>query len=203
MIQRLRTFWHDRSAATAVEFTLVLPLLLILFFGIIDAGVAMWTWNRAEKATQMGVRYAVATDMLPIGLRSYSFTVDGGMNQGEVIPASRFGGATCTSTTCTCNTGATCPALGNLDTVAFTRLVTRMQAIMPQIQAANVQVDYGYSGLGYAGDPNGPDVAPMVTVKLVGMQFRPITFLAFGGPLTLPDFAATLSTEDGAGRWSN
>ena len=44
---------------------MVLPLLLLFIFGIIDVGRLMWTWNRAEKATQMGARFAVVTDMVP------------------------------------------------------------------------------------------------------------------------------------------
>ena len=43
---------HNRSGASAAEFALVLPILLILLLGIIDAGRWLWTYNRAEKATQ-------------------------------------------------------------------------------------------------------------------------------------------------------
>jgi hypothetical protein len=202
MTGRRNKFWTNRSGAIAAEFALVLPLLLIFIFGIIDVGRAMWTWNRAEKATQAGARFAVATEMVSVGLRNHSF-VSGGLTQGASIPESSFGGATCISTGCTCNTGATCPPLGALDTAAFGRIVARMRAMMPEIQAANVVVEYGFSGLGYAGDPNGPDVAPLVTVRLVNMQFQPVTFLLFGGTLNLPDFPATLSMEDGAGNLSN
>lgn len=203
MTRRREKFWSNRSGAIAAEFALVLPLLLIFLFGIIDVGRAMWTWNQAEKATQAGARLAVATDMISIGLRNYNFAVAGGLTQGAAIPEGSFGGATCTSSGCTCNTGVTCPPLGALDNAAFGRIVTRMQAMMPDIQAANVVVEYGYSGLGFAGDPNGPDLAPLVTVRLVNMQFQPVTFLLFGQSIQLPDFPATLSMEDGAGGLSN
>lgn len=203
MMRQRDSFWANRSGAIAAEFALVLPLLLIFLFGIIDVGRAMWTWNQAEKATQAGARFAVATDMVSIGLRSYSFATTGGLGQGAAIPETSFGGATCTSAGCTCNTGATCPNLGGFDDVAFGMIRDRMRAIMPEIQDANIVVEYGYSGLGFAGDPNGPDVAPMVTVRLVNMQFQPVTFLVFGRSLNLPGFPATLSMEDGAGRLSN
>lgn len=195
-----------RSGAGAAEFALVLPLLLLFLFGIIDVGRVMWMWNRAEKATQMGVRYAVATDMIPAGLYSYSFAVSPsnptGVPQGDPIPEGSFGGATCTSTGCTCDPGKTCPPLGTASAAAFADIVQRMHAFLPDIQAANVVVKYGYSGLGYAGDPNGSDVAPLVTVSLTGLTFRPITFLAFT-TLTLPDFRAALTLEDGEGTFSN
>ena len=57
---------RDRSGAGAAEFALVLPLFLMFLLGIIDAGRYMWEHNRAEKATQMGTRYAVVTDMVPV-----------------------------------------------------------------------------------------------------------------------------------------
>ena len=198
-----RGFIRCSSGATAAEFALVLPLLLLFIFGLIDVGRVMWTLNRAEKATQMGVRFAVATRVLPQGLNSYSFVTQGGLPQGVLIPESSFGGATCTSTGCTCKAGATCPPLGTFDSVAFTEIVERMQAALPDVEAANVQVDYGYSGLGYAGDPNGPDVAPLVTVRLVNLPFRPITLILFGGTISLPDFRAALTLEDGVGALSN
>lgn len=195
-----------RSGAGAAEFALVLPLLLLFLFGIIDVGRVMWMWNQAEKATQMGVRYAVVTDMIPSGLYSHSFAVSPsnptGVPQGDPIPEGSFGGATCTSTGCVCDTGKTCPPLGTASTAAFAALVQRMQNFLPDIQEANVVVQYGYSGLGYAGDPNGSDVAPLVTVSLKNLSFRPITFIALS-TITLPDFRATLTLEDGAGAFSN
>src|SRR3546814_1608145 len=38
---------------------------------------------------------------------------------------------------------------------AFNNIVNRMRLFMPEIGSANVTIDYDYSGLGYAGDPNG------------------------------------------------
>ena len=203
MTKYARHLWADRRAAIAAEFALVLPLFLIFVFGIIDAGRYLYTVNRAEKATQMGARYAVSTDMIPTGLATYSFATTGGIPQGSSVPQSSFGGATCTSTGCACNAGATCPPLGTASTTAFNNIVTRMRAIMPEIQAANVVVEYGYSGLGYSGDPNGPDVAPLVTVRLTGMNFQPITTLVFGATISIPGVPATLSLEDGTGNLAN
>lgn len=187
--------------STAVEFALTVPLLIILLFGIIDGGRLIYTINRAEKATQMGVRYAAATDMVPAGLATYSFVIQGGIPQGQLIPESAFGGAICTETGCTCQPSATCPPLGTADLVAFNRIVTRMQAAMPEITASNLIVEYNYSGLGFAGDPNGSDVAPLVIVSLTGMQFQPT--LTFGATISLPDFRAALTLEDGTGAISN
>ena len=64
-MRTVRRLLNSEGAASAAEFALVLPLLLLLLFGIIDAGRFMWECNRAEKATQMGVRFAVVTDPVP------------------------------------------------------------------------------------------------------------------------------------------
>ena len=42
----------------------MLPLLILFLFGIIDAGRFLWEINRAEKATQVGARLAVVTDVV-------------------------------------------------------------------------------------------------------------------------------------------
>lgn len=198
----------DERGGPAAEFALVLPLLVAFLFGIIDVGRLMWTWNRAEKATQMGARYAVVADMVPTGLATYSFSVDGGLVQGSPIPETSFGGATCVSpsagtVSCTCNTGATCPPLGTADVAAFQRIVQRMDQFLPELTDNRVTVEYGFSGLGYAGDPFGPDVAPLVTVGIRNMTFTPLLLQLFGGTITLPDFRASLTMEDGAGTFSN
>jgi Flp pilus assembly protein TadG len=65
-----RDLARDQSAATAAEFALVLPLLLIFLFGVIDAGRWMWAYNQAEKATQMGARMAIVTDYVSSSIGS-------------------------------------------------------------------------------------------------------------------------------------
>ena len=107
----------------------------------------------------------------PEGLLTYDFLSEG-IPRGDPITEADFGGATCTSTGCTCNAGATSRA-GNVgrtldDGCGFgdQLLVARMQDYHPEIKAENVVVEYGYSGLGYSGDPYGADVDPLVTVRL-------------------------------------
>ncbi|WP_076605758.1 TadE/TadG family type IV pilus assembly protein [Sphingobium sp. RSMS] len=209
---------RDTHASSAAEFAIVLPLLLIFLLGVIDVGRLMWTWNRAEKATQMGVRYAVATDMVPNGLAAYSFVVSGGLSQGDVIPQSSFGGASCLinagAVSCSCKAGATCPPnlIGTTNSdkanalTAFNNIAARMKLFFPKIGPTNVQIDYDYSGLGYAGDPNGSDVSPLVRVSLRQdnpVTFTPMLFRFFNGTITLPSFSAALTMEDGQGSASN
>ena len=70
------------------------------------------------------------------------------------------------------------------------------------ITESNVRITYRGSGLGYAGDPNGIEVSPLVTVQLTGMTFKPAVGLMLRN-VSLPDFRTTLTAEDSAGSVSN
>lgn len=206
---------RDRSGASAAEFALVLPLFLIFLIGTIDAGRYAWDFNRAAKATQVGARWAVVTDIIPggdqsNGLKNYSFSLSGGLGNGTVVPIANFPGVTCTSTggtaSCTCKAGGTCSFSTTIDSDAqddWDALVSRMQAIYPAITSDNLQIDYDWSGLGFAGDPNGPDVAPLTTVTLKNVTFQPILTVLFGGTVSIPESSYSLTMEDGQGEFSN
>lgn len=202
-----RLFWRDRGGASAAEFALVLPVFLVLLLGTIDVGRLMWTWNRAEKATQMAVRYAVVADMVPQGLANLDFAVAGTVVQGERIPATAFGGADCTASgttvSCTPIAPTTATQVGTVNSTAFQNIVRRLRVVYPAATAANVQVRYTWSGLGYAGNPDAPDVAPLVTVSLRNLRFRPLFLSLLNRSVPLPAFSAALTLEDGAGNASN
>lgn len=200
----------DRQAATAVEFALVVPVALLFLFGIIDAGRLMWTLNRAEKATQMGARWAVATNLVPTSFVDYSYVGVGGLTQGDPIPESSLGKITCTSTgSCRC-IATPCPVNGansdnGFDATAFNSIVSRMALFDRNVTAARVAIDYTGAGLGYAGDPTpgASDIAPLVTVRLTGLTFKPILGQIFGVSMSLPTFSAALTLEDGVGTLAN
>lgn len=200
--------WRSRTASTAAEFGLVVPLLITFLLGTADVGRFLWTCNRAEKATQMGARFAIVTDIVPSGLVGYSFATNGGIPQGDPVPSSLFTSADCVESTggtvsCTC-VPTTCPGGSAVNATAFNNIVARMKLFYPGIAADKVLINYDYSGLGYAGDPNGIDVAPIVTVKLQNMTFTPMLLRFFGSSsVSLPGFSAALTLEDGSGSVSN
>jgi hypothetical protein len=203
-MKSLRRFWIDEEGGPAAEFALVLPLALMFLFGIIDVGRYMWDVNQAEKATQTGARWAVTTGILASDLADYSFAVDGGILQGDPIDADAFPGISCTSDGCECAAGGTCDFdADTIDAGAFDNLVLRMSQIKPDISADNVVVNYSWSGLGFAGDPNGPDVAPIVTISLTGMQFDSFLARLFGTVVPLPNYSYSLTMEDGYGSYAN
>jgi hypothetical protein len=200
----LRLFVRDGRGATAAEFALVLPLALLFFFGIIDAGRLFFNLDRGEKATQIGARWAVVTDPVTPELATTSYvgtTVDGvTLTQGDRIPADALGLITCTQTSCVCTTNP-CPSGMTRNGTPFNILLARIRQIMPDVTASNLIVEYRGSGLGYAGDPNGMEISPLVTVRIAGLTFSPL--ILFGLNVTLPDFSYTLSMEDGQGTESN
>lgn len=204
MRMALSSFLRDERGMAA-EFALVVPLLLLFLLGTIDVGFYAYTINRAEKATQIGARWAAVTNPLAQEIRSADYTnVLVGttvVRQGDRIPAGALGLLTCTSTGCTCTT-APCPGT-TFDSAAFNALRDRMQQILPAITDANIVVEYSGAGLGFAGDPNGPDVAPLITVRLQNMTYSPIALSPLGASTGLPDFAYSLTAEDSDGTVSN
>lgn len=190
----MRRLARSIAGATAAEFALVLPLLIILLLGMIDIGRVMWTWNRAEKATQMAVRYAVVTDMVPEDLEAHDFAISNGIPGGNPVPTTEFDSTTCDSSDCSGSWG--------YNSTAFGGIVTRIQWFLPEAGAEDVTVAYRNVGLGFAGDPNGPDVAPLVTVTLDNITFQPLSML-FLASIDLPPFKSALTLEDGDGNFSN
>jgi hypothetical protein len=184
---------------------MVLPVLIFLLFGIIDGGRFLWEYNRAEKATQVGARMAIVTDIVSTDLKDNDYlgvTVGGTtLTEGLTIPPGALGTITCNDSTCSCVDA--CSGIDDgYDAAAFTRLVDRMKQIKPDIAAANVEVIYRGSGLGFAGDPSGMAMSPLVTVRLKDLEFRPITSLLFA-TIDMPSFSTTLTAEDGVGSLSN
>lgn len=184
---------RDRRASSAAEFALVLPLLILFLFGILDIGRYMWALNRAEKATQMGVRYAVVSD--PVAdVIDVDFVGGYGIPGGDAVPPATFGTATCTSTG-DCTVTGTANGEDGRNAAAFDAIVAWMQNFYPEIQPADVTVRYENVGLGYSGDPTGPDIAPLTTVELNNLTFP--SLVLFGGDVSLPTITAALTLEDG------
>ena len=217
----MRRLLRSTSGAGAAEFAVVLPLFLVLLFGIIDGARFVWEYNKAEKATQVGARVAAVTNVLSVGLRDEDYagqTVGGTtIGAGDRIPAGALGSVLCTSGGCTCE-ASPCPSnLGTFDSATFNDvLVARMQQIHPAIQPDNVEVRYAGSGFGFAGTASGPggggggggsgteqmEISPLITVTLVDLEFRPITALLLAS-MDMPTFASTLIAEDSVGSVSN
>jgi len=57
--------WRDDRGAAVIEFALVVPLLLLLLFGIIDMSRAFYTLNNLASAVREGARQAAVMSTDP------------------------------------------------------------------------------------------------------------------------------------------
>lgn len=182
---------------------MIVPVFLMLFLSIIDISLWMWTHNRAEKATQAAVRHAAVTAYVPAALATTSFTgspynIPSGDNiPAGIIPPIRCGG----------NVGANCDSFG-WDGAAYAAILAVAQQQFPGLTTANLSLRYEVVGLGYAGNPNGASVSPVVTVAIVdnapdNRLFQPV-FLGLFMPngFDLTGIASSMTMEDGAGDFS-
>ena len=208
-------FWRrlirDERGISSIEFVIVATVFFMLIFGIIDFSRAMWEWNAAAKATQFGARHAVVSDIVSIDYEEFSALSISGVKAGEDVPLKDSGGNDviapifCSDSdlgpglAIGCGTSSDLSGLtaAKANAVAFLAIVAQMQKMYDRIEAHNVVIEYRHIGLGFAGNPIGPDVDPLVTVKLRDMEFDFITpGLAGIFTLNLPDFAASLTGED-------
>jgi TadE-like protein len=188
-----RSWPIDARGLTSVEFALVAAVFFILMLGIADFSRALWQWNAAAKATQAGVRLAAVTNVIALDIQNFS-GLTYGLRTGAEIPIGAPG-----TSPIACDASGCDGDPGRMDSAAFARLVDRMRRIDDRIAADNVMVEYRYIGQGFTGNPVGPDLAPAVTVRLRAMTFQFITpGLAGIFSISMPDFAATLTGEDGA-----
>jgi hypothetical protein len=189
------------AGASAVEFALVFPLLLLLTFGIIEFGLVLYQMNMAEKATQLGVRKAVTWD--PVAVELATFTPTGnGVGAGDPLPVGLQIDIVCQSSGCT-GTGAI--ASPTFSSAAFNDIVSEIASVYPQIEPENVVVTYRNIGLGFVGKPGG-SVVPAVTVSLRDLTYdfilldAAVSIASFGqvdmDEFIYPSFSATLTGED-------
>ena len=184
----LKHFIRNQGGASLAEYVVILMLLMILTFGIMDMGYALWQWNNAEKAGQFGARLAAVSTPLAPGLATFecgtAATVAG---QSCTVGGNSFGIVTCTNTACTGTYGFSQPEAD--------RLLARMQLIFPQMEGENLIVEY--EDLQLAFDGRGSPVAS-VTVRIVNMNFEFLMLDALLGftPIAMPEFRTTLTTED-------
>ena len=65
----IRKIWRCQQGVAAVEFALALPLFLMLIFGVIDFGLAMYAKGLITNASQEGARFGAIyrLDSLTVG----------------------------------------------------------------------------------------------------------------------------------------
>ena len=196
----LKLFIRARDGVVMVEFTIVLFVLLVVTLGMVDFSMALYQWNTAAKATELGARQAAV-----------SGPVAGNLSDSIVFPPTNAFVVVCNGSLGSCTGGGTYSASA-LQTIVFGRGKTSCSAVatdqllamcnvFPNLTTSNVKVTYQQSayniaGLGYNGKTNGP--VPTITVETTGLTFSFFflnTLLGFP-PKTVPALRTTITAED-------
>ncbi len=167
VLHRLAGFWRDETGTTLVELAFVIPLFLLLFFGLIDFGRMGAEYVMADKAMQIATWIAVVRPPACAGVPA--------TNLRGTVPANttppRFG------THCSAN-GWICaaPSASCTGTAANPTVNEIWAAVAPLMPAgsstANLRFRNNFdANLNFLGGP----YVPVVTVELVNLNFSFVT----------------------------
>ncbi len=208
---RLRHSIRDDNGAVLVEVAVVMTIMLVFIFGSIEFLFALFQWNAATKAVQIGARIAAVSDPVATGLNDLSLAiVSASVPPGSIMPKFTI---TCEGATasCACTVGP-CPGVGAFDRAAMNTIVfgrgssscsdatsfydAGMCDIFPRISAANVVVVYTQTGLGYAGRPGGP--VPTITISIQNLPFQFFFLSGLRGfkDIPIPALTTSITAED-------
>src|SRR5512143_739229 len=71
---RLPALSNCQRGAAAIEFALILPLLLLIFTGTVAFGRAMWHYDALDKAARDAARYLSTVPTANLGVEAASAT---------------------------------------------------------------------------------------------------------------------------------
>lgn len=185
MMKFVKKTLGNNKGATLIEVSLLLPVILSVTFGICEFGYILFQNNSAQKATQVGARYA-ATRTAAISNLTDCF----------VSTAGYAAGTDCVDVTGYASYVETCP--GNTDCVdsVIDAILARMQTVYPSMQKANLEITYSSTGLGFVGRQR---PVPAITVKVIDLDydFIALRFLAnLTTALKLDEAQTTVIAED-------
>ena len=194
----LKLFVRARDGVVLVEFTIVMLVLLVVTLGLVDFATALYQWNNASKAAELGARLAAVSAPVASNLT----------NSASFPPTNPFNVA-CSGGSCT---GGGSYDASALQTIVFGRGKTACSAVAtdqlpamcnvyPNLTTGNVKVTYqqsayATSGLGYSGRTNGP--VPTITVETTGLTFSFFFLNTLLGlaPKAMPTMRTTITGED-------
>ncbi len=179
---RVRPLLRDDSGAALVELAIVMPLFLLLFFGLIDFGRLGFETVMAEKAMDRAARIAAVRPAACPGVPN--FNVRGTVPVNTVPP--RFG-TSCGSGATVCANPGTISCTAAVSNPTASEIWTGIAPLMPHgATVANIRLSYTFdSNLGFLGGP----YVPVVTVELQNLGFQFLTPL--GGLSALVDANGT------------
>ena len=116
---------RSESGASAVEFALLLPVLMMILFGIIEFGLALYRQAILTNASREGARLGIVQSIPPIATGQINTAIDNyltaaGIPPGNVTRAIVAGGATGTPVTVTLTLPYTYAVLPGLTSIVPT-----------------------------------------------------------------------------------
>jgi hypothetical protein len=205
---RTKNFVHGEEGATMVEFTIVMAVLFLVVLGFVDFGYALYQWNSASKAVQIGARLAAVSDPVDGNLPGFTGLDPDDTAHDEPGEPSASYSRSCSRTDAACTNGGSYLAANMTRIVSGTdglcgepvspaNLRPGMCDIFSRIGTeGNVVVEYVHTGLGFATRPGGP--VPTIRLRLEGLTFQ---FFFLGDLLGLdsmiiPPMTSTIPGED-------
>ena len=202
MIERIRALGAAADGAVMVEFSIFATLLLTVTCGMVDFSMALYQWNAAAKAVELGARLAAVSDPVASDITTIS-GIGGGVNPGDPMPYFK---RVCSGATQSCSNGGTYSATA-MNTLVYGRGKTvcgslasgqlaAMCDVYPGLTGNNVTITYEQTGLGFAGKPGGP--SPTITVEITGLTFDFVFLNGLLGlaPINMPTMRTTITGED-------
>ncbi|MBV1867311.1 MAG: pilus assembly protein [Marinosulfonomonas sp.] len=197
----IRQFARDMHGTTLVELAIVLPIFLLIFFGLIDFGRMGAEYVMAEKAMQRAARIAAVR---PPACADVPTAISRGTVPPNTVPP-RFG-TLCSAGANICAAPAPITCTGNAADPTTSEIWASISGIMPTTSTpANLSFTYEYDpALGFLGGP----YVPVITVEIQNLNFQftsPLGGLAtlagatgnnLPGTLQFPTMSVSLPAED-------
>lgn len=159
------------DGAAAIDFGLVLPLLVAVSLGVLEFSLASFEYHRAAESTRRGAR--IASIVAPV--------------------ASLVGIETVSPIVCREPDGTlACGGAAVANASSFATILGAMREVLPGVAPANLEVAYAASGVGDASTPGG--IKPLVSVRLVNLGYELALMRAVPGVpsrIGFPAFATT------------
>src|SRR5256886_16455603 len=108
---------RDTNGGVLVEATIMITIMFVFVLGSIDFLFALYQWNAATKAAQVGVRIAAVSDPVAKGLNGLSANVaSASLRPGTAMPSFTV---TCDGGTAICNCQSACKGGGGYNATAM------------------------------------------------------------------------------------
>ncbi len=191
---RARRFWREDDGTTLVEMAFVIPIFLLLFFGMIDFGRMTFHYVSMEKAMHMAARLAAVRPPACVGVPA---TI--GRGTSSALPPPKFG-TSCSAGSGICADPGQISCNGSTADPTANEIWTLVNGAFPNdATIANLVFRYDSdTDLGFLGGP----YVPVVTVEVQNLEFKFVSPLGVLVGLSGATAPAGLAANDGFAAFS-